>query len=219
MKLILTIGAVILLAFYLVRKLKHKSMYPTLPKKYNFGKRRGTLRRVLELLEQRQAKTLVETGIARNGLEKSKGDGASTILFGVWAKNHDAKLYSIDIDSAAVEIANKEIVERGLEVAVSTHVSDSIIYLENFQQPVDFLYLDSYDYDKRDLAVQKASQEHHLKEFKAVESRLHDQSVVLIDDCDLPGGGKGKTVIKYMLGTGWKIEMQQYQVILHRGTV
>ncbi len=204
------------LGIYLVKRAKHKSMFPILPKKYNFGKRRDTLRKVLELLEQRQASTLVETGIARDGLKKTKGDGASTILFGIWAKKHGAKLHSVDIDAEAVDIANQAITDQGLQEAVFTYVSDSIAFLQNFEQQVDFLYLDSYDYDKRDPAVQKASQEHHLREFKAIEIKLGAKSVVLIDDCDLPGGGKGKSVIAYMLSTGWEIIMQEYQVILQR---
>ena len=30
--------------------------------------------------------------------------------------------------------------------------------------------------------------------------------MVLIDDCDLPGGGKGKTVIEYMTRKGWQVD-------------
>ena len=60
------------------------------------------------------------------------------------------------------------------------------------------MYLDSYDYSK-DREVQIKSQQHHLEEFKAIEDRLHNKTIVLIDDCDLPNGGKGKMVVEYML--------------------
>ena len=75
--------------------------------------------------------------------------------------------------------------------------------------------MDSYDYDK-DLEVQRLSQEHHLKEFKAIEDRLHENTIVLIDDCRLPNGGKGKTAIAYMLKNDWKILIDAYQVLLVR---
>ena len=79
---------------------------------------------------------------------------------------------------------------------------------------IDFLYLDSYDYSKTDLEIQRKSQEHHLQEFKIIEDRLHKNTIVLIDDCGLPGGGKGKTVIAYMLQKGWEIIINKYQVLL-----
>jgi len=52
--------------------------------------------------------------------------------------------------------------------------------------------------------VQIASQEHHLKEIKVIEEKLHGKSLILIDDCDKPGGGKGKLVISYLKERGWK---------------
>jgi hypothetical protein len=73
---------------------KRKPMYPLLPKKYNFGKRRNTLKKVLELLEDRNVKVLLETGISRDGLKNTKGDGASTMVFGIWAKRNQAKTTS-----------------------------------------------------------------------------------------------------------------------------
>ena len=89
-------------------------------------------------------------------------------------------------------------------------------YLQAFEPTIDLLYLDSYDYDKRDPEVIKASQEHHLNEVKAAESNLHDKSVILIDDCNLPGGGKGRLVIDYLLERGWQVVMSKYQVVLTR---
>ena len=78
-------------------------------------------------------------------------------------------------------------------------------------------YLDSLDYDKKDKSVQQRSQEHHLAEFKAIESRLHKGSIVLIDDHKLPGGGKGKLVIESMIQAGWQIVTEAYQILLaHR---
>jgi predicted O-methyltransferase YrrM len=194
---------------------RHKSLYPLLPYKYNFRKRRNTLRATIRLLEKRGAKVLVETGTARGGLARTKAEGASTVVFGIWAKKHGARLHSVDIDAASIEGARSAVTEVQVDDVVHFHLSDSVAFLAGFADSVDFLYLDSYDYH-HDPAIQRASQEHHLREFEAIEGRLHDKSVVLIDDCNLEGGGKGKLVIERMLQSGWKTVLDEYQVLLVR---
>ena len=214
MKFVLLLVSVVLLAVVLRKLFRYKTLAPLLPRKYNFGKRRDTLREVLRLLDERGAKILLETGVARMGLEKSKGDGASTIVFGLWANNNDAHLYSVDIDPDATRRAGVAVDAMGLGGSVTLVTSDSVEYLDEFTDSVDFLYLDSYDYHKTDTAIQKASQDHHLKEINAIEGCLHDDTVILIDDCDLPNGGKGKLVIQYLTEAGWKVHMSEYQVIM-----
>ena len=216
MKFVLFLIA-LLVAAAIVRKIvRFKSLSPLLPRKHNFGKRRDTLREVLRLLEERKAKVLVETGVARKGLKKPKGDGASTIVFGLWSKQNGAHLYSVDIDPEATAKASEAVAAMELDDHVTLVTSDSVAFLEGFSDKVDFLYLDSYDYHKTDTAIQQASQAHHLKEIEAIESRLHDDTVILIDDCDLPNGGKGKLVIEQLTANGWAVHMSEYQVILLR---
>jgi hypothetical protein len=208
---------VVLLAIFLLgRAIRHRSLQPFMPFRYNFGKRRDTFRCVLRMLSESQAKVLVETGTAREGLAGAKSNGASTVVFGRWAMENDAILHSVDISCDSIAASRAEVSKQNLVSAVRFYQQDSIEFLSEFRDPVDFLYLDSYDYDKLDTAVQKASQEHHLAEFKAIESCLHDKTLVLIDDCDLPNGGKGKLVIDYMLDSGWETVMEAYQVILAR---
>lgn len=214
MKFVLILLSVLVLAALLRKMFRYKTLTPLLPRKYNFGKRRDTLREVLRLMDERKAKTLLETGVARMGLKKSKGDGASTIVFGLWARNNDAHLYSVDIDPEATQRAGEAVNEMELSDSVTLVTSDSVAYLDEFTDTVDFLYLDSYDYHNTDTAIQKASQEHHLKEIKAIEGCLHDDTIILIDDCDKPNGGKGKLVIERLTEQGWKVHMSEYQVIL-----
>lgn len=218
MKFLLILLFVIVVAVVLRKLVRYKTLAPLLPRKYNFGKRRDTLREVLRLLDERNATTLLETGVARMGLEKSKGDGASTIVFGLWAKQNDAHLYSVDIDPEATKRAGLAVDAMGIGDSVTLVTSDSVAYLDDFTDSVDFLYLDSYDYHKTDTAIQTASQNHHLKEIEAIEGCLHDGTVILIDDCDMPNGGKGKLVIERLTAQGWKVHMSEYQVILVRDT-
>jgi len=100
---------IVLLAKPLYKIVSHKSLYPLLPEEYNFKKRRNSFRLTMKLLGERNAKILLETGVARKGLRNTKYDGASTIVFGLWAMQNQAFLHSVDIDPAAVEEARKEV--------------------------------------------------------------------------------------------------------------
>jgi hypothetical protein len=214
MKFLLALIVVAAAAAVIRKLVRYRTLAPLLPRRYNFGKRRDTLREVLRLLDERGATTLLETGVARMGLEKSKGDGASTIVFGLWAKQNNAHLFSVDIDPEATERAGQAVAKMDLSDSVTLVTSDSVAYLDEFTDMVDFLYLDSYDYHKTDTAIQTASQAHHLKEIEAIEGCLHEDTVILIDDCDMPNGGKGKLVIERLTAKGWKVHMSEYQVIL-----
>lgn len=186
-----------------------------MPFRYDFRKRRDTFKKTLALLDRIQARVIIETGTSREGLHGAKSNGAATIVFGKWAKLNNAFLHSVDISEQSVAAAQAEVDKQGLQTHVQIHLSDSLVYLNDFKEPVDFLYLDSYDYSK-DIEVQQKSQEHHLKEFIAIEAHLHENSLVLIDDCDLPNGGKGKLVVDYMLKKDWKLVMNEYQILLAR---
>jgi len=175
------------------------------------NKRYNSMVRVLELMQQRKAKILVETGTARYGDANMLLDGGSSIIFAHWAKTHRAQFYSVDISPEAVMQARKVIKPYSLHAKVIC--SDSIAFLKNFKKPIDFLYLDSFDYD---LGDPLPSQTHHLHEIRAVYNKLHSKSIVMIDDCDLPGGGKGKLAIAFLQSKGWKIVFEGYQVILIR---
>ncbi len=171
-------------------------------------KRYQSFLEALTLMDKKEAKILVETGTARNGDENFIGDGGSTVLFAEWASKHQALFFSVDIDPMAVKISKKAIGSYRKHVRVIC--SDSISFLENFNFPIDFLYLDSYDYDEHN---PEPSQNHHLKEIIAAYPKLHKNSIVLIDDCDLPNGGKGLLVKSFLLGKGWKIIYEGYQIL------
>jgi hypothetical protein len=176
-----------------------------------YNKRYGTFALALDLLSIRKASILVETGTARNGLANCSGDGCSTIIFAEWVKNNGGKLYSIDINAENLQAAANALGD----AASSVHLvhSDSIAFLRNFNHPIDFLYLDSCDLD---FFNPIPSQEHHLQEIIAAYPWLTQNSIVMIDDSEtyLPGGGKGKLVIDFLMAKGWGILAHGYQVIL-----
>ncbi len=213
-KILLSVLFLAVFIHLLIKFIKHKSLYPFMPFKYNFRRRRDSFKKTLQLLEHRQAKIIVETGTSRKGLKGTKGDGAATIVFGKWAKQNNAHLHSIDISEDSVKGSQDEVTCQQLNNFVTVHLGDSLKYLSTFNEPIDLLYLDSYDYSRTDKDIQTKSQEHHLKEFKFAEDKLHGNTIVLIDDCGLPGGGKGKTVVEYMLQKDWEILMNAYQILL-----
>lgn len=163
----------------------------------------------LEMLKDHTAKILVETGTSRDGDRNFCGDGGSTNIFGDWASHNHAILFTVDISPDA--IANSRQSTQAYQKSINFFCMDSVKFLEEFDRPIDFLYLDSFDFDYNNPTP---SQEHHLFEIKAAMSKLHANSIVMIDDCDLPYGGKGKLVIDFLKEKGWKIIHQGYQVIL-----
>lgn len=172
-------------------------------------KRYLTLLSALELLDQRHVKILVETGTARDGDRNFVGDGGSTIIFADWATQNEALLYSVDIDPSAIENA------KNVTTVYADHIQfvcdNSIKFLNKFEKQIDFLYLDSFDFD---FGNPSTSQVHHLKEIIAAYPKLHKNSIVMIDDCDLPQGGKGALVIEYLTARGWEIFQNGYQIIM-----
>ncbi|MBA3721545.1 MAG: class I SAM-dependent methyltransferase [Parachlamydiaceae bacterium] len=176
-----------------------------IPKKNH---RYNTMKKALELMSERNAKIIVETGTARYGDKFFDSDGGSTIIFGDWAEKNGSIFYSVDISPTNIETARTVV---GIYKNTTLVCEDSIQFLSNFNQQIDFLYLDSYDFDILD---PKPSQNHHLKEIIAAYPRLTSKSVVMVDDCRLPRGGKGASIIPFLLKRGWKILVNEYQVIL-----
>lgn len=180
-------------------------------KKEARGARRETFEAALHLIDQRSVKTIIETGTARGGALAFDGDGAFTVFFGYWSALNGADLYSVDINPYAIQNARYIVSE--YEKNVHFIEDDSAHFLQQFHKPIDFLYLDSFDFDSNN---PEPSQLHHLHEIEAAYDKLTPNAIVMIDDCGLPHGGKGKLVIDYLLKKGWRTYMESYQVIMVR---
>ena len=87
--------------------------------------------------------------------------------------------------------------------------------LRRFCQPIGLLYLDSYDYSEKRV---DACQRHQLAELGAAIGKLDIQgALVLIDDCDLPNGGKGRLSQAYLEDLGnWEKIHDGYQALWKR---
>jgi spermidine synthase len=91
------------------------------------------------------------------------------------------------------------------------HQGDSVAFLASFKDQIDVLYLDSLD------TTEPGHAEHALKELEAALPRLHERSIVVVDDSPWRAGaftGKGARVAPWLLQRGWRVGYAGYQVLL-----
>ena len=191
-----------------------------------------TFKLAFNLLAQRdKAPVIVETGCQR--LPNDLGAGMSSSIFSEYIARYGGELHIVDNDIRHLTLAEKCIAEWASKNAnrVFTYHDDSVQFLERYLGEIDLLYLDSWDYPIFEMATdydkdfEKAMeimrkipdadlqkkyativgpcQEHCVREFKAVEEQLDDTSIVLIDDNQLPGGGKPGLLKPYLEEQGW----------------
>jgi len=176
-------------------------------------RRANTFAKSLEYLDKVKPSVIIETGTSRGKFDTNLpsicGDGASTLIFAIWCSRNNAKLYTVDIEPWCIQNCKDNITALGLLDYVEFITSDSVEFLETCKlQELKFLFLDSYDFDCNDPVP---SQMHHLKEYNAVKNKLSPECVILIDDCDLPYGGKGYLVEQELAKDGFSLIEGGYQ--------
>jgi predicted O-methyltransferase YrrM/ADP-heptose:LPS heptosyltransferase len=152
---------------------------------------------------------VVETGCQR--ADEDLGAGASTRLFGEALARHGGRLVSVDSDARNVAFARGHNARLPVEVVHA----DSRDWLRGYSgPPVDLLYLDSADVGT------PGYQECCLEEARLALPHLAEGALILIDDS--PRGadgwaGKGVLAIPWLLGLGWRVVEEGYQVLLGGG--
>ena len=149
----------------------------------------------VEAIEKRfsgQSINIVETGTQRT--DSHGGDGCST---SVWARIvkllPGSHLWTVDLSAENIE--NCKIFTKDFSENITYVVGDSVEFLQRFDKPIHFLYLDSYDtgYD----AEMRLACQHQLKEAESSIDKLLENSIILSDDApDLVSGKsslQGKT--------------------------
>ena len=182
--------------------------------KYNNNKniRFDSFKETIKLCLERGFKTIVETGTARGEMKfffirnYNWKDGMSTIIFAEYAHNIDGLLHTCDISQN--NIKNAKSFTKKFNKNVKFYIDDSINFLKNFKSKIDLLYLDSFDGHD----VQRASK-HQLEEAKSSIDKLHDKSLILLDD----KGAKTIYSLKYFQQKGFKrIFETDFQVLLSK---
>lgn len=178
--------------------------------------------KALEIFRARQGKVIVEIGTSGGGMfhrldedggswgEHCCNSGHSTLLF---AMSGAAEVWSVDINPDATEGAKRFLSSsehtrnfKGLHCVTQ----DGIDFLKKFPKPIDLLYLDAWDVAPGFYA------EKHLQAYLQAKDKLHEKSLILIDDTDVDEGGKGKWVVPKAVEDGYKVIFSGRQTLLVR---
>ena len=183
-------------------------------KKYNTLKniRYSSFEYVLKICKDRNLKIIVETGTSRGKIKffffrkYNWKDGMSTIIFAEYSKSIIGKLHTCDISKKNIENAKK--FTKSFKNYIDFYLNDSVIFLKNFNEKIDLLYLDSFDGHDSKLAS-----EHQLKEAEASINKLHYNSLILLDD----KGAKTNLSIDFYKKNGFKvINETKYQILFSK---
>ena len=184
--------------------------------------RASSLSIVFELLDEKEDKNflIVETGCMRadHGQLALGDDGASTYIFDDFINYYDGEVLSVDINQDNVNHATAMTSDK-----TKITCSDSVKYLWSLpeEKKIDFLYLDSFDFEPNDPIP---SQEHHLKELCAVMKNLQKGTIVCVDDhlntpnfdqyrASLARGGKAAFIEHFMDDIGAELLHDGYQIL------
>lgn len=177
------------------------------------GHRAGTMKMALQMLRASGGRMIVETGSLRAD-GNWMGDGQSTLVWCDYGLKFKAAVVTIDNDPKAIKTVN-EVVSRNFEFTghFLAMCDDGAYALKGINAPIGMLYLDSLDYDPQN---PEPAQRQALAEFEAAEPWTHTETVLLIDDCALPGGGKGGLVVDVARRHGWRMVREDYQVLMQK---
>ena len=91
---------------------------------------------------------------------------------------------------------------------IKFYIQDSLIFLREFSLPIDLLYLDSLDGHNP-----IAASNHQLKEAQIAVKKLHDKSLILLDD----KGSKTNLSINFFIENNFRIIYEtKHQVLLSK---
>ncbi|MCJ7631374.1 class I SAM-dependent methyltransferase [Candidatus Bathyarchaeota archaeon] len=155
-----------------------------------------TLKAALNMFLQNDGQLIVETGTQR--VIDDPG-GSSTLLFGAFCERYKKRLITVDNDPTHME-TSKQATQQYKDY-ITYALTDSVTFLQGFNEPIDLLYLDSLDCPFPPASATEA-QMHNLNELKAAYNKLHKGSILLIDDNNLENGGKTRLSKKFLLETG-----------------
>ena len=171
-----------------------------------------TFKLALNLFLQRHGHTIVELGTTKH--EDDWGAGMGTLLFAEAIGKYGGKIYTVDNYLPHIEACKRVTSEWADKIKYV--YSDSLEFLRGFKEKydskVDLLYLDTLDYPltPQEGAVEPC-QEHQLEELKLAYPNLSSNAVVLLDDNDLPGGGKTRLSKEFLFKKGWHLLADEQQ--------
>jgi predicted O-methyltransferase YrrM len=180
------------------------------------GRRYETFAHAFALVLERSGpdRMVVETGCVREKDDYSAG--YSTVLIGELLSRAGGHLATVDLSERNMAMCKR--ITKRFAPLISYNVSDSVDFLRAWpshsKRSIDLLYLDSWDYPvSPEYGEPEPSQRHCLLEFEAALPSLSPRAVVLIDDADLPGGGKPRLAKVRLAELGWECVLDDYQTL------
>lgn len=152
--------------------------------------------------------TIIETGGIRQ--KDNWSDGQSSVLFYDFLKRFSGKLITIDTNPS-VEVNYRSWLPSLFNVKVDVITGDGAVTLSKINEPIDLLYLDSFDINHENPTP---SMEHHLEEFTSAKGVI-DQSeelIVAVDD-NFGTYGKGTYILNWAIKNNKEILYNGYQII------
>lgn len=152
---------------------------------------------------------LVETGSYR-GID---ADGQSTPILSLLARETGGSFASFELHQHNIDKALTHLKQLDLDGFVSFTCGDSAETLKQIVRPISFAYLDSYDFEEHKALD---AQSHQVREVEILLPKMAKTSAFLLDDCDLPLGGKAGLSVPMLLEAGYKETMSEYQRLFIR---
>jgi len=199
--------------------------------------RYDTFKFCLEYVEQNNLNKIVELGTTRSFVDgrfqgcneddivfwepdnPSKWDwaaGCFTRVIGEFIQNSDINLESVDLESTHIN-RSKKMTENLSNI--SHYVMSSEEYLMKRHEKIDFLYMDTGNVTPIEETAQL-----HLRETKILieNDLMSPKSIILIDDVkniqckkqDSSVYGKAKYSVDLLMMNGFKLVMDEYQIVL-----
>ena len=149
---------------------------------------------------------MIETGCYRGTDPYS----SSTFILGHLANILKTQLISIDINIEHIASAEALMKKEGLSESVICGCGDSVLSLGRIFGPIEFLYLDSLDFEKdRPIVCQR----HQLAELGAALGKFNPGATLLLDDYQLLERGKCGLSVDFLAERGFKPTLIDYQVL------
>jgi 2-polyprenyl-3-methyl-5-hydroxy-6-metoxy-1,4-benzoquinol methylase len=177
------------------------------------GKPKEYILHTINLLNKfTNAKNILEIGSVRSKMNhditefnpRCCNDGHSTYF---WNEYTTADIYTVDIDRRCKSIIDNDIRLKG----VHSYTQDAIEFAKNFDKKIDLLFLDAWDVNPGSPYAEK-----HLEIYNILKNKLSDNCLILIDDTDVGGGGKGKLIIPQLIKDNFKLLVNKRQTLFIR---
>lgn len=190
------------------------------------NKRQASFQIMIDHLRTIEDPLIIETGCIRPGdqpwssIENSfKDDGMSTCIFDRYINEYNGEFYSVDLTPAHVEYARSMVSDN-----TSITIDDSVHFLweagkqlNNDNQKVDLLYMDSFDWT---VGNEGACMAHHIKELACIIRSMKPGALIAVDDNYIENGvrvGKGVYVHEFMTSIGAELIYDGVQCVWKLG--